>query len=85
MAALVRDAGWHIENADVKVVCELPKLSPRIDEMQNNLSRAAGAPVTVAGRRAEGLGALGRQEGIAAWAVALISDADAAPSPEVAS
>jgi len=40
--------------------------------MQRNLSEAVGAPVTVTGRRTEGVGALGRGEGIAAWAVALI-------------
>jgi 2C-methyl-D-erythritol 2,4-cyclodiphosphate synthase len=40
--------------------------------MQQNLSTATGAPVSVKGRRAEGLGALGRQEGIACWAVAVI-------------
>ncbi len=71
-AVLVRAAGWSIGNIDVKVVCERPKLSPRKDEMEHNLTTAAGAPVTVSGRRAEGLGALGRQEGIAAWAVAVI-------------
>ena len=71
-ADLVRDAGWHIGNVDVKVVCERPKIAPRKDEMERNLSRAAGAPVTVSGRRAEGLGAIGRQEGIAAWAVAVV-------------
>ncbi|MCB0966543.1 MAG: 2-C-methyl-D-erythritol 2,4-cyclodiphosphate synthase [Ilumatobacteraceae bacterium] len=76
VAELVREAGWRIENVDIKVVCERPKLAPRIDEMQQNLSAAAGAPVTVAGRRAEGLGALGRQEGIAAWSVALITARD---------
>jgi 2C-methyl-D-erythritol 2,4-cyclodiphosphate synthase len=40
--------------------------------MQRLLSEAAGAPVTVKGRRAEGLGTLGRREGIAGWAVAVI-------------
>ena len=40
--------------------------------MQQKLSAATGAPVSVKGRRAEGLGALGRQEGIACWAVAVI-------------
>ena len=34
--------------------------------MERNLTHAAGAPVTVSGRRAEGLGAIGRSEGIAA-------------------
>ena len=77
VASLVREAGWEIENVDIKVVCELPKLSPRVDEMERNLSSASGAPVTVAGRRAEGLGAIGRQEGIAAWAVALVRRNDA--------
>jgi 2-C-methyl-D-erythritol 2,4-cyclodiphosphate synthase len=72
VADLVRAAGWAIGNVDIKVVCERPKLAPRKDEMERNLTTAAGAPVTVAGRRAEGLGALGRQEGIAAWAVAVV-------------
>lgn len=72
VADMVRTAGWTIGNVDVKVICERPKLAPRKDEMERNLSAAAGAPVTVAGRRAEGLGALGRQEGIAAFAVAVV-------------
>jgi 2-C-methyl-D-erythritol 2,4-cyclodiphosphate synthase len=72
-AAMVRDAGWEIGNVDVSVVCEAPKLAPRRDAMERNLSDAALAPVTVKGRRAEGLGALGRQEGIACWVVAVIS------------
>jgi 2-C-methyl-D-erythritol 4-phosphate cytidylyltransferase/2-C-methyl-D-erythritol 2,4-cyclodiphosphate synthase len=69
---LVRDAGWRIGNVDCSVVCETPKLAPHRDEMQQRLSEAVGAPVTVKGRRAEGLGALGRQEGIACWANAVI-------------
>lgn len=72
VAALVRGDGWEIGNIDVKIVCERPKIAPRKSEMERNLSAAAGAPVTVSGRRAEGLGAIGRQEGIAAWAVAAI-------------
>lgn len=75
-ADLVREAGWTIGNVDVKVVCERPKLAPRKDEMERNLSTAARAPITVSGRRAEGLGALGRQEGIAAIAVAVLITTD---------
>lgn len=71
-AALVREAGWRVGNVDCSVVCEAPKLAPHRAEMQRRLSEAAGAPVTVKGRRAEGLGALGRQEGIACWANAVI-------------
>lgn len=72
-AALVRAAGWAIGNIDCSVVCEAPKLAPHRAEMQRRLSQAAGAPVSVKGRRAEGLGALGRQEGIACWANAIIT------------
>jgi 2-C-methyl-D-erythritol 2,4-cyclodiphosphate synthase len=70
---LVRAVGWIIGNVDCSVVCEAPKLAPHRAAMQANLSQACGAPVTVKGRRAEGLGALGRREGIACWAVAVIS------------
>jgi 2-C-methyl-D-erythritol 2,4-cyclodiphosphate synthase len=69
---MVRAEGWQIGNVDCSVVCEEPKLAPHRDEMQRRLSDAAGAPITVKGRRAEGLGALGRREGIACWSVAVI-------------
>jgi 2-C-methyl-D-erythritol 2,4-cyclodiphosphate synthase len=71
-AAAVRDAGWAPVNVDCSVVLDAPKLAPRRDEMQQRLSAAAGADVTIKGKRPEGLGALGRGEGIAAWAVALV-------------
>ena len=77
-AGLVRAEGWTIGNVDCSVVCETPKLAPRKAEMQARLGAATGAPVTVKGRRAEGLGALGRQEGIAVWAVAVITKAGGA-------
>jgi 2-C-methyl-D-erythritol 2,4-cyclodiphosphate synthase len=70
---LVRAERWNIGNVDCSVVCEVPKLAPRRDEMQSALSAVVGAPVSVKGRRAEGLGALGRREGIACWAVAVLS------------
>jgi 2-C-methyl-D-erythritol 4-phosphate cytidylyltransferase/2-C-methyl-D-erythritol 2,4-cyclodiphosphate synthase len=71
-ARLVREQGWTVGNVDCSVVCETPKIAPHRAEMQRRLSEATGAPVTVKGRRAEGLGALGRQEGIACWANAVI-------------
>jgi 2-C-methyl-D-erythritol 2,4-cyclodiphosphate synthase len=71
-AGMVRDAGWEIGNVDVSVVCDAPRLAPRRAEMEARLTAAAGAPVTVKGRRPEGLGALGRREGIACWAVAVV-------------
>jgi 2-C-methyl-D-erythritol 2,4-cyclodiphosphate synthase len=73
VASMVVQAGWAIGNVDCSVVCEAPRLAPRRAEMQERLSHAVGAPVSVKGRRAEGLGALGRLEGIACFAVAIVS------------
>jgi 2-C-methyl-D-erythritol 4-phosphate cytidylyltransferase / 2-C-methyl-D-erythritol 2,4-cyclodiphosphate synthase len=70
---MVRADGWSIGNVDADVMCEAPKLAPRRTEMRTLLSDVVGAPVTVAGRRAEGLGSVGRREGIACWAVAVIT------------
>lgn len=71
-AESVRAAGWEPANVDCTVVLDSPKLAPRREEMQQRLSAALGAPVTVKGKRPEGLGSLGRSEGIACFAVALV-------------
>lgn len=76
VSVMVRAQGWLIGNIDCSVVCERPKLAPLRDEMQDKLSKTAGTTVSVKGRRAEGLGALGRQEGIACWAVAVLFQVD---------
>jgi 2-C-methyl-D-erythritol 2,4-cyclodiphosphate synthase len=75
VAGRVRAAGFEPGNVDCAVVCERPKLAPRREAMQHRLSTAVGAPVTVKGNRAEGLGAIGRVEGIACFAVAIVSAA----------
>jgi 2-C-methyl-D-erythritol 2,4-cyclodiphosphate synthase len=72
-AEAVRAEGWRPGNIDCSVVLDRPKIAPVKDQMESNLSDAAGAPVTVTGRRSEGVGALGRGEGIVAWAVALVA------------
>ena len=69
---MVREAGWAPVNVDCSVIAERPKLADRREEMQDVLSNVVGAPVTIKGRRAEGLGALGRSEGIACFASALL-------------
>lgn len=69
---LLHELGGSVVNIDVTVVAERPKIAPRKAEIEQLLSEAVGAPVTMKGKRAEGLGALGRGEGIACWAVALI-------------
>ena len=73
VASKVTALGWSIGNIDCSVVCESPRIAPVRDEMVRNLSAAAGAPVTVKGRRAEGLGAIGRKEGIMCFASAIIT------------
>ncbi len=73
VAARVRSAGWEPGNVDCTVVCEAPKIAPHRAAMEARLSDAVGAPVTVKGTRAEGLGALGRREGIACLSVALVT------------
>jgi 2-C-methyl-D-erythritol 2,4-cyclodiphosphate synthase len=78
VAARVSGAGWRVANVDVAVVAERPRLAPHLAAMGANLRRALDAvgspPVTVKPKRAEGLGAVGRGEGIAAWAVALLAE-----------
>jgi hypothetical protein len=62
VTALVSGAGWSIGNVDCSVVCEQPKLAPARAAMQERLSAAVGADVSVKGRRAESLGALGPED-----------------------
>jgi 2-C-methyl-D-erythritol 2,4-cyclodiphosphate synthase len=77
----VRAAGWTPGNVDCTVVLDAPKLAPRRAELQERLSAAVGAPVTVKGKRPEGIGALGRGEGIACFAVALVAAPDGTGAP----
>lgn len=69
---LVDDAGWVVTNVDCTIVAEVPRISDHAASMQQNLREICRAPVSVKASRAEGLGALGRHEGIACLSVALI-------------
>ena len=68
----VAEAGWSPANADCTVVLERPRLAPVRQVMEARLSASLAAPVSVKAARTEGLGALGRGEGIACSAVALL-------------
>lgn len=73
---LARERGGRIVNVDATVIAEAPKLAPHVPAMRENLGRALaiGAErVSVKATTNEGLGPLGRGEGIAALAVALVS------------
>jgi 2-C-methyl-D-erythritol 2,4-cyclodiphosphate synthase len=72
---LLGTAGYSVVNVDVTVIAERPKLQPYIPSMRQRIAAALGvaeASVSVKATTSEGLGALGRGEGIAALATALI-------------
>lgn len=72
---LLAGEGWRVENVDVTILAQKPKLMPHIPQMRQNFSRAMGLPVTAISVKAtteEGLGFTGGELGIAAHAVALI-------------
>jgi len=74
-AALLRERGWQVGNADITVVCEQPKIGPHADAMRALIAEDLGIDrdaVSVKATTTEGLGATGRGEGIAAHAVCLI-------------
>lgn len=68
----VAASGWSVANVDLVIAAERPKLADHVSAMAACLSDAVDAPVNVKPKHAEGVGAVGRGEGIAAWAVALL-------------
>ena len=75
VAALVRERGWSVVDADCVLILEHPKIAPFREAMRANLARALGVQVDAVGVKAtttEGLGFEGRGEGIAAQAVVLL-------------
>jgi 2-C-methyl-D-erythritol 2,4-cyclodiphosphate synthase len=81
VAAQIAARRWQLGNVDVVVAAERPALAPHVRSMTDNLYHALvplfpapGAQnlVSVKPKRGEGLGAIGRGEGIAVWAVALL-------------
>lgn len=74
-AAMLRTEGWLVGNVDVTVICETPRIGSRVDELRRLLAERVGvAPdaVSVKGKSNEKMGWIGRGEGIAVHAVALV-------------
>ena len=72
---IIAAAGFRPWNVDATVNLERPKVAPHRDVMRERLAQAIGIPVdrmSVKATRGEGLGPIGREEGIAAYAVASI-------------
>jgi 2-C-methyl-D-erythritol 2,4-cyclodiphosphate synthase len=62
----------RVLNVDATLICEEPRIAPHRAEMQRNLSVALSASVSVKATTSEAMGAIGRGEGIACFAVALV-------------
>ena len=75
----VRAAGYVVANADVTIIAEEPRLAPHLEAMQTSIAELLGVTtgdVNVKATRTEGLGAIGRGEGIAAQAIVLLQRPD---------
>ena len=73
VAELVRARGGQVVNVDATVLAQAPRLAPHLDEMAKRLAGALDVDpgvVSVKAKSPEGLGLVGRREGIAAMAVA---------------
>ncbi len=73
---MVAEAGYVLENLDATVIAQKPKLAPYIQEMERNIAETLGVAadqVNVKATTEEGLGFTGREEGIAASAVCLLT------------
>jgi len=79
---LIAQAGFRAVNVDVTVIAERPRIAPHVVALRQNLAMALGvesARVSVKATTTDGLGALGRGEGIAAVAVVLLEELASAP------
>jgi len=76
VVARVRGAGWSIVNVNVVVNAEQPNLAAHLPAMVENLGAILDTFVSITPKRGEGIGAIGRAEGIAVWAVALLEQPD---------
>ena len=79
VAGLLRERGYAVGNLDATVIAQSPALAPHLPAMRDRIAQALAAPVdavSVKAKSTDGLGALGRSEGIAAQAVVLLQRRD---------
>jgi 2-C-methyl-D-erythritol 2,4-cyclodiphosphate synthase len=73
--ALVMGRGWQVNNVDITIIAQAPKLAPYRDAMRNRLAELLGVEidaVSVKATTTDQMGFIGRREGIAAIAVVLL-------------
>jgi len=72
---LAAERRFQVENADITLIAEAPRLAPWTGQMRDRISQALGVAaerVSIKSKSSDGLGATGRGEGIAAWATVLL-------------
>jgi 2-C-methyl-D-erythritol 2,4-cyclodiphosphate synthase len=75
VAAMMKDQGYQLGNADISVIAERPKMAPHIQAMRDNLAADLSCDIgqiNIKATTTEKLGFAGREEGIACHAVALL-------------
>jgi 2-C-methyl-D-erythritol 4-phosphate cytidylyltransferase/2-C-methyl-D-erythritol 2,4-cyclodiphosphate synthase len=83
VVAMAAKKGYHLGNADVTVVAQRPKLAPHFASMQQKLAevcRVAPQAINLKGTTTEKMGFTGREEGVAAYAVVLLTKTGAPPT-----
>ncbi|MDI9859305.1 2-C-methyl-D-erythritol 2,4-cyclodiphosphate synthase [Flectobacillus roseus] len=73
---MIREAGWEVNNIDVTIILQIPKLNPHIPEMKRVLAEVMKIDeedLSIKATTSEHIGFVGRGEGIAAQCVALIT------------
>jgi 2-C-methyl-D-erythritol 2,4-cyclodiphosphate synthase len=78
---VVRGVGWDVANVDCTIVLDAPKIAPVRAQMEANLAAAVGAPVTVKGKRTEGVSALA--DAVQCFAVALLYKPEEDPAEDL--
>lgn len=77
VAGMIKQGGKSIQNADMTIIAQAPKLATYLDEMMTNIAKdllVAEDQINIKATTTEGMGYTGRGEGIAAHAVVLLSD-----------
>lgn len=75
VAALIKGSGFQVENLDITLICEAPKIAKHADEMKSVIAGELGCPgtsINIKGTTTEGLGFTGRGEGIACMASCIL-------------